>query len=228
MRKPLSKDICPAIANSALFAGISGEDCIAMLTCLGAYVRSFDKGEAVFNEGDEVSYVGLVARGCLHLTRVDVWGNNSIVAVVDPPGMFAESIVCCGERHAPMSAIAREASDVLFIDYKRIVTTCSSACGFHSRLIRNMIQVLARSNIAMSMKLEHVSRRTTREKLLSYLGDVAKQKGSDTFNIPLDRQELADYLSVDRSALSCEMSRMRRDGLIEYKKSRFKILKPEF
>jgi CRP-like cAMP-binding protein len=133
--------------------------------------------------------------------------------------------VCSGNARIPVSVVAKEETEVLFIDCKRIVTSCSSACAFHSKLIRNMLTILAQKNLQMSAKMEHITKRTTKEKLLSYLTEMARQKNSRAFDIPYNRQELADYLSVERSALSAEMSKLKQSGIIDYKKNHIEMLR---
>ncbi|MDR1765902.1 MAG: Crp/Fnr family transcriptional regulator [Lachnospiraceae bacterium] len=229
------KDIFPIVSSSPLFEGIGSADFASVMGCLGGAVRNYGKAETVLGEGDAVSEVGILVDGRLHLSKCDIWGNNSIVTEITPPGMFAEAVVCAGLGRAPVSVVAKEASRVLFIDYLKIVGACPSGCEFHTRLIRNMIGVLARKNIVLSSKIEHITKRTTKEKLLSYLGDAARQASGApsgggqagaglVFEIPYNRQELADYLSVERSALSAEMSKLKAAGVIDYKKNRFVLL----
>ncbi|MDR1801585.1 MAG: Crp/Fnr family transcriptional regulator [Lachnospiraceae bacterium] len=217
------KNIFPIISSSSLFAGIGCEDFGAIMGCLGGTVNGYDKEETVYFEGDAVSEIGLLVSGKLHLLKTDIWGNNSILTEITPPEMFAEAVVCSGLGRLPVSVVAKERSEVLFIDYKKVVTTCQSSCGFHSKLIRNMIGVLARKNIMMSNKMEHITKRTIRDKLLSYLGDAARQAGSRSIDIPYNRQELADYLCVERSALSAEMSKLKSEGIIDYRKNHFEL-----
>jgi CRP-like cAMP-binding protein len=213
------------LAHSPLFTGIGGNDLEALLACLGASVRTFAKGETVYFEGDTVSEIGVVASGRLHLVKNGLWGDRDIITEITPPGLFAEAVVCSGIGRIPVSVVAREESGILFADYKRIVTSCSSSCAFHSKLIRNMLGILARKNVMLSAKLEHLTKRTIKGKLLSYLAEQARRKGGGSFDIPYNRQELADYLSVERSALSAEMSRLKSDGVIDYRKNSFELLK---
>ncbi|MDR0856232.1 MAG: Crp/Fnr family transcriptional regulator [Clostridiales bacterium] len=220
------KKFSPVLRASPLFAGIGDDGFDAMLGCLGARTRAYAKDETIYFEGDAVTEIGLVLDGRLHLIKDDMWGNASIVAEIAPPDMFAEAVVCGGIGTAPVNVVAKEASEVLFIDYQRVLAGCPSACAFHAALIRNMIGILARKNITLAAKLEHLAKRTTREKLLSYLAEQARQKKSGAFDIPFNRQELADYLFVERSALSAEMSRLKADGRIDYRKNHF-ILRKE-
>ncbi|MDR3121033.1 MAG: Crp/Fnr family transcriptional regulator [Clostridiales bacterium] len=195
-----------------------------MLDCLGARLCAYAKDETIYFAGDTVAEIGLAVSGRLHLVKDDIWGNTSLVAEVTPPELFAEAVVCGNLGKIPVSVIAKEESEVLFIDYKRVVTSCSSACVFHSKLIRNMISILALKNIMMAAKMEHITKRTTKEKLLSYLAEQARQKGGKAFDIPFNRQELADYLSVERSALSAEMSKLKAGGVMDYRKNHFEML----
>ncbi|GHT00865.1 transcriptional regulator [Synergistales bacterium] len=215
----------PLLSLSPLFAGIERDNLGAMLSCLGASLRSYAKGETIYFEGDTVTEICVTVRGRVHIVKDDVYGNIFIVTDITPPGMFAEAVVCSGIGRVPVSVIAKEESEILFIDYGRVVTSCSSSCSFHSRLIRNMISILARKNVEMSAKMKHITKRTTKERLLSYLTDKARQESSGVFDIPYNRQELADYLSVERSALSAEMSKLKRDGVIDYRKNHFELLK---
>jgi CRP-like cAMP-binding protein len=218
------KNVFPALRTSPLFAGIADGDFDAIMLCVDAYAEQYGNGETVYFEGDTVTNIGLLASGRLHLVKSDIWGNNSIVAEITPPGMFAEAVVCGGIGRIPVSVIAKEQSQILFIDYRKITTACSSACLFHSKLIRNMIGILAQKNVLMSVKMEHITKRTTKEKLLSYLMEQARQKGGKAFDIPFNRQELADYLSVERSALSAEMSKLKTERIIDYRKNHFELL----
>jgi CRP-like cAMP-binding protein len=216
-------NIFPVLGSSPLFSGIRADDFGAMLRCLNAKQKTFATGESLFSEGDTVTEIGLLLSGRLHLLKSDIWGNNTIVSEITPPGMFAEAAVCSGEGRVPVNVAAKEASEVLFLDYNKIVTACPSSCAFHSKLIRNMLAVLARKNIQLAGKMEHVTKRTTKEKLLSYLNSQARQHGGKVFDIPYNRQELADYLSVERSALSARMSKLKAEGIIDYRKNHFEL-----
>jgi CRP-like cAMP-binding protein len=215
----------PLLQTAPLFAGIGSSDFEAMMTCLDARTQLCNKNETVFFEGDLVTDIGLLLKGRIHLIKGDVWGNCSIVAEIAPPDMFAEAVVCSGYGKIPVSVITKENSEILFIDYRKIVTSCSSSCAFHSKLIRNMIGILANKNILLSTKIQHITKRSIKEKLLSYLLEIAKQKSSKEFDIPFNRQELADYLSVERSALSSEMSKLKTDQIIDFRKNHFKLLR---
>ena len=212
------------ISQCALFEGIRLEDFSAMLGCIGGKTLSVAKGQPVWLEGDPATHVGMVLSGAVRLEREDYYGNRSIVAHIGPSELFGETYACAGIQALPISVVADEASTVLLMDCRRITTTCSSACAFHSRIIYNLLRLVANKNLIFDQKIQITSRRTTREKLMAYLLNQAKIHGSSQFTIPYDRQELADYLEVDRSGLSAEISKLRKEKIIESEKNRFRIL----
>ena len=215
----------PVLLKSPLFAGIGAQDMEAMLDCLGAVERRFSRGEAVLRAGEPARRLGVVLSGRLQVCREDREGRRAVLSSVAPAGIFGEAHACAGTAALPVSVWAVEDSAVLLLDIARVVGVCPSSCVFHGRLVTNLLSVLAEKNILLSAKLEHVSRRTIREKLLSYLSAQAALAGSDAFSIPFDRQALADYLCADRSALSRELSALRREGILEAEKNRFRLLR---
>lgn len=214
------------VARSALFADIEPAEARALLGCLGAVERSYAKGERALRAGDRTSALGLVLEGAVRIEREDYWGTRSIIARIGSGRTFGEAFACAPELPCDVSAVAVEdGTRVLFLNAGKVMTTCPSSCAFHARLARNLLAVLARRAHGLTRKIDHVSKRTTRGKLLAYLSDEAARAGADEFSIPFDRQELADYLAVDRSAMCAELSRMRRDGVIDYRRERFRLLR---
>lgn len=207
-----------------LFAGIEKAELGPMLACLGAQAGEVKKGSFVMMEGDPVTRMGVVLAGRVQIIREDYKGNRTIVASIGQGGLFAETFACARIPTMPVSVLATEPCVILFLDYARVASLCPASCSFHSRLIANMLQVLAQKNLEMNSKLSHLARRSTREKLLSYLSGRARQAGGYKFEIPFNRQELADYLCVDRSALSAELSKMQKEGVLEYKRNEFHLL----
>jgi len=207
-----------------LFEGISDSDLIPMMGCVGGTVKKYDKRENIFSEGDAAKSVGLMLSGKAQVIRVDYYGNRSIMESVSPTELFGESFACGGARQIPVDVVATEDSEVLLLDCARITRSCSNACGFHQQLIFNLMKVMASKNLNFHQKIEITSKRTTREKLMTYLLLQAKKNRSASFEIPYDRQELADYLEVDRSGLSAEISKLRREGVLTSEKKRFTLL----
>jgi CRP-like cAMP-binding protein len=214
-----------SLKKSVLFQGISEEELGSLVKCLGCTFKSFDKGETIYRVGHYAREIGLVVDGRVFIVKDDAWGNSNIIAEISDGEMFAEAVVCGGVGILPVSVTAAANSDVMFFDFQRVIQTCSSACLFHVVLIRNMIAVFARSNLLLTGKMEHITKRTTREKLLSYLSEQKRIHAGCSFEIPFDRQGLANYLSVERSALSSEMSKLKLEGLINYRKNHFELLK---
>jgi len=218
------KKYSPILEACPLFSGINAQDFEAVLACLGAKKIIREKNQIIFSEGDPAQYVGIVLSGTAQIIKEDYYGNRSIVASLSPSQLFGESFACANTEHMPVSVIASEKGEFLLIDCRRITRTCSNACSFHSRMILNLLHVVAAKNLMFNRKLEILGKRTTREKLMTYLMDQAKLHASDTFTIPFDRQELADYLGVERSALSAEISKLRKDGILESNRSTFTLL----
>lgn len=213
------------IGKCALFEGIERDDIMEMLNSMKARVINTSKNQIIFSEGDPAEYMGLLISGSVRIIREDYYGNRSIVAEVEPGELFAETIAAAGAENMPVSAAASEESEIMLIDFRRMLCCEANDRGrIQNRLISNLLRVVAEKNMILNRKIEIISCRTTREKLLTYLLAEAKRRNSSEFEIPYNRQELADYLGVDRSAMSAEIARLRRDGIIESKKSRFRLL----
>jgi len=210
----------PVIRESRLFDGIGDRDIESMLLCLSAHRRSYRKGQYIYRSGEEISSIALVLSGSVILVRGDCWGNENIIAAAGPGESFAESYAC-GGTCIGLNVVAAHASEILFMNIARVLKTCPSACGFHSRLIQNLVELLASKNLAMNEKISYMAERSTRQKLLSYLSAESTRQKSRSINIPFNRQELADYLSVDRSAMSSELSRLHREGVLDFDKNHF-------
>lgn len=207
-----------------LFNGIDDNDLIAMLGCLGAKESEYKKGDTILAEGDPAKYLGIVIVGKAQIERVDYYGNRSILTTIEPSRIFGESFACAGIEVLPVNVVASEDTDVLLIDARRITQSCSNSCSFHSRMIFNLLNIVARKNLVFHQKIEITSKRSTREKLMTYLLLEAKKNGSNTFTIPYDRQELADYLEVERSGLSAEISKMKKEKMLESHRCTFSLL----
>lgn len=218
------KKFIPLLSKTQMFSGIGEKETEAMLSCLGAKIKSFKKGEYVLRQGQHLSDILVLAEGNLHIRKEDYWGNLSILGKVSPGEMFGESYVAPESGAILNDVVAIEDSVVMFFDVRRIITTCKNSCQFHYTVIQNLFFAISEKNRNLVQKLGYMSKRTTREKLLSYLSEEAKKQKSSEIQIPFNRQQLADFLSVDRSAMSNELSKMRREGILEYEKNQFILL----
>lgn len=212
------------LKNCILFDGISDEEISGLLVCLGVRVASFDKKYTVFAEGSPAKYIGIVLSGSVQITRVDYFGNRSILGESGASEVFGEAFSCAEVGGIPVSVTANEASEIMMIECSRILHTCAANCAHHRQMIFNLMKDLARKTLLFHRRIEVTSGRTTREKLLTYLALQAQNNGSRSFDIPFDRQELADYIEVDRSGLSAEISKLRREGILKCRKNHFEIL----
>lgn len=207
-----------------LFAGIAEEDLLRMLGCLGARVETFDKKYTILSEGKPAKFIGIVLSGSAQIVQHDYYGNRSILSSIGPAQLFAEAFACAEISALPVSVIANEPSEIMLIDCSHILHTCANNCGFHQQLIYNLMKDLATKTLLFHQKIEITAKRTTREKLMAYLMYRAKKAGSSRFTIPFDRQELADYLEVDRSGLSAEISKLRKEGVLRSNRKQFELL----
>ena len=201
------------------------EDEIAsMLKCLQAKAETYQKGQYVLRQGEFIDRIMVLVKGSLHIQNEDYWGNRSIMNMISMGEMFGEAYVAPESDELLNDVVAAEESVVLFFDVNRTIITCPMACTFHKLVVQNLFLAISEKNRKLVQKLVHMSQRTTREKLMSYLSDEAKKQKSNTFAIPFNRQELADFLSVDRSGMSNELCKMRDAGLLAFEKNRFTLL----
>ena len=218
------KKYIPILKRTKLFSGVGAEDIASLLSCLGARKKEYKKGEYILREGEHISDIFILVEGKIHIQKDDYWGNRSILSVISVGEMFGEGYAAPESGALLNDVVAVEDSSVIFFDVKRILTTCSSACRFHNMIVQNMFFAISDKNRKLVQKLGHMSGRTTRAKLISYLSEEAKRQGSSAFIVPFNRQQLADYLCVDRSAMSNELCKMRDEGMIKFEKSRFELL----
>ena len=215
------KKYLPVIRSAQLFSGISEEELCAMLACLKAEKKDFPKEAFVLRSGDTADSIGLVLAGTVLVIQEDIWGNRNILSKAGPGQTFAAAYACAPGSVLNVSVVAETPVTALFLNIKRILNVCPSACAHHSRIIRNLLSELAEKNLRFNEKLTHMGQRTTRSKIMSYLSSEAQRLGKYEFDIPFSRQQLADYLAVERSGLSLELGKMRSEGLLDFHKSHF-------
>lgn len=218
------KKYIPVLKRTRLFSGIGEDEIGAMLSCLEARLCTYKKGEYVLRQGERIDNIMILAEGALYIQRDDYWGNRSIISMISVGEMFGEAYAAPESGALMNDVLAVEDSAVIFFDVKRIITVCSSACRFHSMVVRNLFFAISEKNRKLVQKLTFMTKRTTREKLIAYLSEESKRKNSSEFSIPFNRQQLADFLSVDRSAMSNELCKMRGEGLIEFERNKFRLL----
>ena len=212
------------LKNTRLFAGVGEEEIDSMLTCLGATLRKYKKGEYVVHTGEHIHHIHLLVEGKLHIQCDDYWGNRSIINHVTVGEMFGEAYAAPGSGAIPNDVVAVEDSSVICFDVNRVLSVCPSGCRFHTMTVKNLFFAISEKNRSLLAKLSHMSNRSTRDKLLSYLSAESQKHNSSSFDIPFNRQQLADFLSVDRSAMSNELCKMRDEGLIKFEQNHFKLL----
>lgn len=217
------KDFLPVIRSSPLFSGISAEEASAMLSCLQAGKKDFPKEAFLLHAGDTAESIGLILSGSILVIQEDIWGNRNILSKAGPGQTFAAAYACAPGSVLNVNVFAETPVTALFLNVKRILNVCPSACTHHSRIIRNLLSDLAEKNLRFSEKLTHMSQRTTRDKLMSYLSAEAQRLGTYEFDIPFSRQQLADYLGVERSGLSLELGKMRSEELLDFHKNHFAL-----
>ncbi|NLZ25359.1 MAG: Crp/Fnr family transcriptional regulator [Clostridiales bacterium] len=211
------------LMSSRLFNGIKEEELSAVLSCITYKTASYAMEQYVYIRGETINSIGMVLKGKAHIVQDDYWGNRSILAQVTAGDLFGETYAFSSNRPIDVSVVAEQGSEIIFFPFSRLITVCGSACLFHNRLIRNLLNIVAEKNLAMTRKMQYLSRRTTREKLLLYLSDECKKQGQQDFTIPFNRQQLADYLLVDRSAMSNELSKLKKEGIIDFHKNNFRL-----
>jgi len=218
------KDYVSVLKKSSLFSGLGEEEIRTMQKCLDAKVQSYKKGSYVFRQGEHIDRISVLLEGELLVQQDDYWGNRSIVTNIGVGELFGEAYLAPESGTARNDIIASKDSTVVSFDVRRVITTCTSACRFHTKVVQNMFFAVSEKYRMLEEKLGHMSKRSTREKLISYLSEEARRQNSASITIPYNRQELADFLSVDRSAMSNELSKLRDSGMLCFEKNRFILL----
>lgn len=217
------KKYISVLKRTKMFAGVREKEIALILSCLDARLYTYKKGEYVLHQGGHLSDITILVEGNLHIQKDDYWGKRSILGQIAAGEMFGEAYVALESGALLHDVVAVENSAVIFFDVKRILTTCSSACRFHTMVVQNLFFAISEKNRQLVQKLGHMSKRSIREKLISYLSEEAKRQNRSSFTIPFNRQQLADFLSVDRSAMSNELCKMRDEGLLKFEKNCFQL-----
>lgn len=221
MKKSLKSVSLAFLSNTPLFRGVKENEIRLLAPCLNAKVKTYKKGETIFRAGDFVSEIGIVLLGSVNIVVNYYWGGSNIFGHIPQGQIFAETYAAIPGKELLNDVVAAEDSEILFMNMHNMMTTCEKGCAFHNRLIHNLVQISAEKNLRLSTRMMHIASKSIRDRLLSYLSEQAVEQGGSHFTIPFSRQELADYLGVDRSAMSNELSKMQKDGIITFKKNEF-------
>lgn len=219
----IMKNYLDVIQKSALFKDIEHCDIESMLGCLSAKLENYKKDEIIVMAGNKMPHIGIVVSGQVQVTKDDSMGNRIILSQLSPPDIYGEAICCANLPESPVTVISNEDSTILTMDFARILNICSNTCSFHTKLIENMMFILAQKNVFLQTRMDIISNKSVRKKVMLYLESFVPNKGS-AFKIPLNREQMADYLCVDRSALSHELIKMKKAGIINYQRNTFEIL----
>lgn len=212
------------IHSLEMFQGIEANDMHSLLKCMGSYVEIYQKDQLIYFTKDTITSIGIILDGCVHMEKEDVWGRKVILVSMGEGAIFGETFACQKDTASEVTFTARKPTKVLYLPFHRILHTCQNTCLFHHKLIENMVMYIARKNYQLIEKVEVTSKKTLREKILTYLSIESRDHKGVYFDIPLGRAELADYLCSDRSALSRELKAMKDAKIIDYHKNTFKIL----
>lgn len=211
------------ISESKIFQNISEQEIEHIFKCLQIKQKKYNKQAIILHAGTPVDSMGFILSGSVIIEQTDIWGNQTIFDHIPSGQIFAETYACVPDELLMVNVVAAEETEILFLKTKRILKTCSSSCEFHSRLIHNLLSVMAAKNLTLTRKMSHITSKTIQGRLLSYLSFQALKQRTYTFEIPFNRQQLADYLCVDRSAMSHELSKMQKEGLLSFDKNKFHL-----
>jgi len=211
------------LSSTQLFSGLDENELYSLFKCLHVRERTYSKGDTIISEGSYVSEVGIVLEGVVTIEFCDVWGNNNVVRKIGTGGSFGEEYACGARHPTTVSVKADTDSTVMFISASRIMHPCIKNCGCHQKVTSNLLYVSVSRSLQLLRKIVHSSPKTIRGRLVSYFSECVKVNGSYSFTIPFNRQQLADYLNADRSAMCSELSKMQKEGLISYDKNHIVI-----
>lgn len=212
------------LAEIPLFQNINYTDIDPMLKCIGGYTAEYKKGNFISISGYAINYIGVIIKGAVHMLKEDAWGNKYLFSIMREKEIFGETFICSKTSVATVSFFAETDCTILLLPSDKLVSTCTKSCDFHHKLIENLVLLTAKKNFQLMEKLDIVTKKTLREKILTYLYQQYLIYKDINFTIPMGRLELADYLCVNRSALTRELSNMKKDGLLDYDKNTFRLL----
>ena len=216
------------LGTTLLFKGITENEIEKILPCLKSEEKKYKKGDFIYRTGDQIHSIGILLSGKISIENDDLWGNKTILNMITPGNVFAENYACIPGEQLMLNIVAIEESQILYLDMTQLLTVCGNHCDFHNKLIRNLLTISAQKNLNLSRRSFHTAAKTIRARLLSYLSYEATKQGSYEFDIAFNRQQLADYLNLDRSALSNELSKMTKEGLLSTRQNHFILSQEQF
>lgn len=211
------------LRNNPFFLGMNDEEILSILHCVNAVVITKEKDEFIFRAGDSTNTMGVVLEGTVLSIQEDLWGHRNIMKRIEVGGCFGESFAAMPGSTLNVSVITDEACKIMMLNINRLMEMCPNACEYHNKVIRNLVSVLAGKNLDLNDKITHMSKRSTRDKLTSFLSAEARRQGKLSFDIVYDRQQLADFLCVERAAMSVELSKLQKEGLIKTNRNHFEL-----
>ena len=214
----------PSLLKCQLFEGFDAEATKSLLPCFNAESRNFAKGDVLKQTGDPQQTIGIVIEGEVQVLKEDYAGNRLIIGIFGPGEIFGEVAAFAGLNRWPNTVVASTDGMVLYIPFIKITQPCCRVCDAHQRMIRNMLSIVAGKAMIMNNRIGFLKMKGMREKLTAFLYDQYRQSGNKTFLVPMNRDDLADFLNVSRPSMSRELGRMRAEGLIDYFRSSFTIL----
>ena len=216
-------DYTNVLNRSMLFKDISDDEKADILGCLTYQIKEFRQGHAIALEGNEIRYFGLILEGSIDMIKEDVWGNRTLITRMSEGELFGETFACGIEQQSVVTFTAVGNVTVMMLPFMQVIHTCSNSCSFHEKLIRNLVHTIAMKNKSLMQKVEIITKKNLREKILAYLSIQAQMQNTRYFQIPLKRGELAQYLCADRSALTRELTQMREEHIIDFDRNTFRI-----
>lgn len=209
------------IQQAALFAGLSSDEINHLLGMMDTQQQTYEKGNFVFYAGDSIDHISIVLSGCIHIIQEDYWGNRNILTQVQPGGVFGEAFACIPHSVSTVDVLAVEDTKLMNFHVSGIIHAGTILSRPQEKLTMNLLSMLAQRNRELTEKIRYMSQRSTRQKLMFYLSAESRRHGNNAFTVPFNRQQLADFLSVDRSAMSAELSKMKKEGLLDYSRNQF-------
>lgn len=217
------KKYLPILKHTPFFTAMSDEEILSILKCMSAEVKHYPKGSYLLRAGNSTETMGILLEGSALIIQEDIWGHRNIIDFLTPGDSFGEVFAASIGSVMNVSVVTEADSELMILNINRILAACPNTCAHHTQMIRNLMSVIANKCLRMHNKVNHISKRSTKEKLMSYLSAEAGRSGSLTFTIPFNRQQLADYLCVERAAMSVALSNMQKEGLLKYSKNEFTL-----